>query len=105
MTGLVVTTIEELKALQKNRQHPAIIIESELANNLLVSGVITPLENGGGPQRQITKLKKGNRSCPMSELMEVLDCLSTYNEFELIHGPRGKQIRIYPKTCSRREGN
>jgi hypothetical protein len=54
MTGLVVTTIEELKAVQKNRQHPAIIIESELANNLLVSGVITPLENGGGSQRQIT---------------------------------------------------
>lgn len=105
MTGLVVTTIEELKAIQKNRPHPGIIIESELANNLLVSGVIIPTENGGGSSSQITKLKRENTSCPMSELMEVLDDLSTYNEFELVHGPRGKQIRIYPKHCSRREGN
>ncbi len=102
MPNVVVRNVEELKSLRSNRQFPAILIDSEFSNNLLISGRISI---ASGSRGRVLELKNLNQSDPMSEVIEILNDLSRYNEFELKDGANGAQIKIYPKATSRREGN
>ena len=102
MTEIVVKTIGELKSVQKTRSHPIIRIEGELANNLLISGILRPSELNNG-EGEVAKLKK--LDSPMYSVTEILYELSRANRFEIIGGGRGRQIRISPKPFVRREGN
>jgi hypothetical protein len=105
MTGVVVKTVEELKAVKNNRAYPTIVIEGELASNLLASGIIASYAHmqdqpWGGP-RLSRQLKPG----PIDAVIEVLNDLSRWNRFEVMQCASGPKIKIYPVLAPRRESN
>jgi hypothetical protein len=103
MMKLVVNSVEDLKAIRNGRPLPAILIETEFANNLLVSGGISISAEDNIRKAQVVRLSENTG--PMAEVIEILHDLSKYNDFVLSEGPKGTQIRIYPKIVNRREGN
>jgi len=103
MTGVVVKTIEELKSTGKSRWHPVMTIEGELANNLVIAGVIRALGSGESKEAEVIGLKESNSV--LYPVVEILRDLSTWNKFEIIQDEKGKRIKIYPKAANRREGN
>jgi hypothetical protein len=102
MTEIVVKTIGELKSVQKTRSHPIIRIQGELANNLLIAGILRPSESNNG-EGEVAKLKQFDPA--MYSVTEILYELSRANRFEIIGGGGGRQIKISPKPFARREGN
>ncbi len=105
MPSLVVRTVEELQELRDHRSHPTILIEEGLTNNLLVSGMLTVVNEGDRPHCQVCRMDSAGNPSPMNAVLGVLKVLSSYNHFELVEGGAGKRIRIYPKPLNRREGN
>lgn len=105
MSQLIVRTVQELKALEWSRSHPTILIEKELANNLLVSGMLTVADTANPRQDLLTTPQEPDRAGPMQEVLRILNSLRVYNHFELEQGLEGARIRVFPKTASRREGN
>jgi hypothetical protein len=103
MAGIVITTIEQLKSTEKFRWHPTVIIEGELANNLMISGVVRALHNGESQEAEVVSVKETDSV--IYPVVEILKDLSTWNRFEILEGEKGKRIKIYPKTAVRREGN
>jgi len=102
MTGVVVKTVEELKAVRNNRAHPTILIEGELASNLMASGIIasyTHLDD----QQWVDSRRVGRG--PIDAVIEVLNELRRYSRFEVMDGPPGPRIKIYPVLAPRRESN
>jgi hypothetical protein len=102
MTEVVVRTVEELKSVRKVRSHPIILIQGELANNLLIAGILRPKEFDGA-QGEVVQLKSPTST--MYSVTEILNELSRANRFEIIGAGGGKQIKISPKPFVRREGN
>ncbi len=102
MTELVVKTVEELKSVRKGRSHPIILIQGELANNLLIAGILRPSELDAA-QGEVVQLKQP--SSTMYSVTEILYELSHANRFEIMAGGGCKQIKISPKPFVRREGN
>ncbi len=103
MAGIVVKTLEELKTVQKVRSHPSIVIEGELANNLLIAGIVRPKydrQNGEGEVVQLT-----TTNSHLYPFFEVLSELSRAHCFQILNDNCPQQIKIYPKPCVRREGN
>jgi hypothetical protein len=105
MSELVVRTVQELKALEWSRSHPTIFIDKELANNLLVSGLLTVADTNAPRRGLVTTPEQPDRTGPMREVLRILNALRIYNHFELEEGRQGIRIRIFPKTANRREGN
>jgi hypothetical protein len=102
MTEVVVKTVEELKSVQKTRSLPTILIQGELANNLLIAGILRPNEVNGG-EGEVVQLKRADST--LYSVTEILHTLSRANRFEIIGGGGRKQIKISPKPFVRREGN
>lgn len=103
MQKLVVRSVEELKAARCGRHCPTIFIEGELANDLLISGLIeTDATARSGKARVVCQAP---HSTPMRSVAQALTELSIANDFEVMKGQSGTKIRIYPKPCMRREGN
>jgi len=103
MTGIVVEKSEQPKSVHKTRSHPVISIVGELANNLLISGVIRSCEPGE-PQAEVVKLRDP-RSRELCSVVTLLQNLSESHVFELADNDRGRIIKIYPRPSTRREGN
>lgn len=102
MTELVVKTVEELKSVRKVRSHPVILIQGELASNLLIAGILRPNEFDAA-RGEVVQLKQP--SSTMYSVTEILYELSRANRFEIMGGGGCKQIKISPKPFVRREGN
>jgi hypothetical protein len=103
MTGIVVRTVEELKAVGQERAYPTIIIEGELANNLLISGVVRTMDDGRQPQGEI--LAPTQPDSLFYPITQVLKHLSHSNEIEVVEDDGRRRIKIYPRPLMRREGN
>lgn len=101
MTGIVIRTVEELRAVAEEREHPTIIIAGELANNLLISGVLR--EMGGGKPPQVVGPKEPDSL--FHPIARILKHLSHSNVIEFIQANGGRQIKISPRPFVRREGN
>lgn len=103
MAGIVVKTLEELKSVQKARSHPTIVIDGELANNLLISGIVRPRCDRQNGEGEVVQLKAINSQ--LYPIFEVLFELSRAHCFQIVSDNSPTQIKIYPKPSSRREGN
>jgi hypothetical protein len=102
MTEIVVKTVEELKSVRKARSHPVILIQGELASNLLIAGILRPNEFDAA-RGEVVQLKRVDST--LYSVTEILYDLSRANLFEIIGRAEGKQIKISPKPFLRREGN
>ncbi|MBI5569056.1 MAG: hypothetical protein HY914_03840 [Desulfomonile tiedjei] len=103
MSGIVVTTVEELRSASKSRSHPNIFIQGELANNLLISGIFRVKGESAAGEGQVVQLNALDSL--MYPICEILHELSRSNLFQ-IGGESGRcQIKVYPKPVFRREGN
>lgn len=103
MAGIVVKTLEELKSLHRGRSHPTIVIEGELANNLLISGMVRPKDGRPNGEGEVVQLKTNNSQ--LYPIFEVLFELSRAHCIQIVNDNSPKQIKIYPRPSSRREGN
>lgn len=103
MNGIVVTTLEELRAVRNSRPHPNIFIQGELANNLLISGILRVKGESSVGEGEVVQLKSPDSW--MYSMCEILHEFGRSNIFQ-IGGENGRwQIKIYPKPFCRREGN
>ncbi|MCA1960531.1 MAG: hypothetical protein LDL33_07025 [Desulfomonile sp.] len=103
MAGILVKTVEELAALCQTRSHPTIVIEGELANNLIISGLVCPRSDRSNGEGEVSQLKTvGSHLYPVCR---ILTELSRTNCFEILGADGPKRIKIYPRLSSRREGN
>lgn len=105
MSRVVVTTVEELKAAQKARAHPTILIEGELASNLLAAGILTSSNVGHDRSVQVPGFRNPLESSPIISVVEVLRDLSRCHRLEVMDGDAGPRIKIYPNSPARRESN
>ncbi len=103
MTGIVVKTVEDLKALQKSRPHPTIVIEGELANYLIISGMVRPKPNHQTSEAEVLQLKAVNSN--LYPIYQILSELNRTNCFQIMDDNGPRRIRIYPRPSCRREGN
>jgi hypothetical protein len=103
MAGIVVRTLEELKSAQKTRPHPTIVIEGELVNNLLISGIVRHKDGRQNGEGEVVQLKSVNSQ--FYPILEVLLELSRAHSLEIINNISPMKIKIYPKPSLRREGN
>jgi len=105
MSGVVVRTVEELKAAQKSRAHPTIFIEGELAGNLLAAGILTSSTVEHDRSVHVPASPNPLRSSPIVSVIEVLQQLSRCHRLEVLDGDQGPRIKIYPFSAVRRESN
>jgi hypothetical protein len=103
MTGIVVKTVEELKAIQKSRSHPTIVIEGELASDLIISGMVRPKSNQQSCEGVVVQLDAVNSH--LYSVSQILWELNRTNCFQIVGDNVPKRIRIYPRPSERREGN
>jgi hypothetical protein len=102
MNGVVVRTVEELKAAQKGREHPTIIIQGELAGNLIASGIISG-ENHGALSRPIEETLSQTKSSPTTSVVALIQELIRLHHIEVLEGTGGRQIKITPLYSNRRD--
>ncbi|MFH0824726.1 MAG: hypothetical protein V2B18_18390 [Pseudomonadota bacterium] len=105
MTGIVVKTVEELKAAQKKRAHPAIFIKGELAANLLASGIVTPVQEDRNSGWVVNGNGDSASAGPIKGVIDVLSGLSRSNRLEVINEGSVPTISFYPVQTPRRESN
>lgn len=103
MAGIIVRTVEELVALEQSRSHPTIVIEGELACNLIISGLVHPKSGGRNGEGRV--LPRKTISPHLYPVYRILSELSRTNCFEIIEDNGPKRIKIYPQPSIRREGN
>jgi hypothetical protein len=103
MAGIVVKTVEELKAVQKTRSHPTIVIEGELASDLIISGIVQPKSDQRDCEGEVLQLKAINSH--LYPIYQILWDLNRTNCFQIMGDNGPKRIRIYPRPSYRREGN
>jgi hypothetical protein len=101
----VVKTVEELKASIKSRSFPTIVVEGQLAGNIVASRILAPL-NG---DRATYSGPAGNQEkaalTPTYEVIQLLRELSLHHVIDVLDGPGGPRIKIHPVSVPRREGN
>ncbi|MFH1112725.1 MAG: hypothetical protein V1792_02275 [Pseudomonadota bacterium] len=104
MNMSVVRTVEELKASMKSRSFPTMVVDGELASNIVASGILTPL-NADRPSTGNFGKEKPAGSTPTHEVIQLLQDLSLHHEIRVVAGPGGPRIKIHPVSAPRREGN
>jgi hypothetical protein len=101
--SIVVENIEELKSVRTKRAHPVVTIVGELANNLLISGVVRPIDQG---TRHAEVIKLADSKSPeLCSVISLLQDLSGSHLFEVEGDTSLRTIKMYPKPSLRREGN
>jgi hypothetical protein len=105
MHWTTVRTVEELKEARRNRAHGIIMVEGELASNLLASGIIRNCTDENGWQVALPRSLRTAQQSPMYSVFDVLHTLSQHHQFQVVQGALGKKIRIEPMRLQRREGN
>jgi hypothetical protein len=103
MTGIVVKTVEELRAVQKTRSHPTIVIEGELANDLIISGMVQPTADRRNCEGEVIQVKAVNSQ--LYPVSQILLEMNRTNCLQIMDGNGPKRIKIYPRPSLRREGN
>jgi hypothetical protein len=103
MAGVVVRTVEELKAVQKTRSHPTIFIEGVLANDLIISGLVRHQSDDRSIAAEVLQMKTAD--LPRDPIYRILSELSHTHCFEIVGDGGPKRIRIFPQPSHRREGN
>lgn len=103
MAGIVVTTLQELKSAHKSRSRPTIVIGGELANNLLIAGMVRPRPDRLNGEGEIVQPR--SISSQLAGVFEVLSELSRAHCFEILADSCKSEIKVYPRPSSRREGN
>lgn len=103
MEGIVVKTVEELKAVQKSRPHPTIVIDGGLANDLIISGMVRPKSGDFSGEGEVSQIRTANSN--LYPIYQILSDLSRANCLQIVGGAGAKTIRIYPRPSLRREGN
>lgn len=103
MVGVVVRTVEELKAAQKRREHPTIIIEGELAGNLIASGILSRDNDNGAGQAVTPRLHAEAKSSPIYSVVELIRDITRLNYVEVAEGVGGRRIKITPVSSGRRD--
>ena len=105
MRWTTVRTVEELREARRNRAHGIIMVEGELASNLLASGIIRSCEDEAGWQVTVPRSLGTVQESPMRSVFDVLHTLSQHHQFQVVQSAFGKKIRIEPVAIPRREGN
>jgi len=103
MEGIFVRTVEELEAARLTRSHPNIIIEGELANNLIISGMVSLKSDQRNREGQVSQVKSVNSH--LYPVYRILLELSRTHCFEVMDDSGPKRIKMYPRPFCRREGN
>jgi len=103
MTGIVVERIEQLRSVHKTRAHPVITIVGDLANDLVISGIVR--STGPDANRAEVVNVTDFRSPELWSVISLLQEISGSNVFEFVDNEKGRAIKIYPKYDMRREGN
>ncbi len=103
MTGVVVRTVVELKAAQKRREHPTIIIEGELAGNLIASGIISRENYDSTGQALPLRRLQETRSSPITSVVELVSEITRLHDIEVHEGAGGRRIKITPVSSTRRD--
>jgi len=101
----VVKTVEELKASVRSRSFPTIVVEGQLASNIVASGILTPLNGDGATYSGLPGNQKRAALTPTYEVVQLLHELSLHHVIDVINGANGPKIKIYPVSLPRREGN
>ncbi len=105
MNVSVVKTVEELKASIKSRSFPTILVEGQLAGNIVASGILTPLNGDRVAYSDLTGIPKRAALTPTYEVIQLFHDLSLHHAIDVIDGPGGPRIKIHPVSLPRREGN
>ncbi len=105
MSRVVVKTVEELKAAHKSRAYPTILIEGELASNLLAAGIVNSAAVGHDRSAHVPSSLTPLGSSPIGSVIEVFRNLSRCHQIEVMSGDHGPRIKIYPSPSVRRESN
>jgi len=103
MTGIVVERIEQLRSVHKTRAHPVITIVGDLANDLVISGIVR--STGPDANRAEVVNVTDFRSPELWSVISLLQEISGSNVFEFVDNEKGRAIKIYPKYDMRREVN
>jgi hypothetical protein len=80
-----------------------VTIVGELANNLLISGVVRPV-NRGTCHAEVINLS-APKSPELCSVISLLQDLSGSHLFKVEGDTNRRTIKIYPKPSIRREGN
>jgi hypothetical protein len=105
MSRTVVRTVEELKAAHEKRAHPTIVVEGELASNLIAVGAFLGSTDGNGLRWDPQYHTSNGKPTLLQPLFDVLHDLSRNHKFELLSSNSERKIKIYPYQRPRREGN
>jgi hypothetical protein len=103
MTGVIVRTVEELKAAQKRREHPTIIIEGELAGNLIASGIISRENHDSVTPTFALRHVQETKSSPMNSVVRLFSEITRLHDIEVHDGAGGRRIKITPLSSTRRD--
>jgi hypothetical protein len=94
--------VTELESI-RTRSFPTVIIKGQLANDLLISGVIRmsdpdlfTAEVGNVPDSKTSELYS---------VVSILSNLSKSHIFQIVDDGLSRHIKIFPKPAPRREGN
>lgn len=95
MTGIVVERIEQLRSVHKTRAHPVITIVGDLANNLVISGIVRSI----GPHARFAEVVKltDYRSPELWSVISLLQELNGSNVFEFVDNEKRKSYKDIPK--------
>lgn len=101
----VVNTVEELRNSIRKRAVPTVIIDGDLACNILAAGILVRAKGEDHP-RWIAREADINASLgPTYEVAQLMHELALQNNIEVIKEGPGPKIKVYPKPVARREGN
>jgi hypothetical protein len=103
MTGVVVRTIEQLKAVRHKREHPVIIIDGELAGDLISSGIVKFFLNTGTLQTIAEDFVHKKDRSPLFEVKQILLEYARDHNIVIEGVPGHKMIKIIPRETIRRD--
>lgn len=84
---------------------PTIIVEGELASNILASGILTPMNGVSHGLWHVPGIEKHAGPSPIYEVARLLHDLTINSNITVLDGPPGQRIKIYRSSRTRREGN
>ncbi len=105
MMGVVVKTVRQLEEANKSRAHPRIIVEGELASNILASGILKPFKDNGGTVWKVAPIQRNAGPSPINDVIRLLNDIAYTCTIDVVTEARTSRIAIYPKPVLRREGN
>jgi hypothetical protein len=105
MSKRVVNTFQELRAVQKQGFFPSLVIGGELANSLLVSGLVCVSSDGSTHHGFVASSSLPPERGPIHEVFDLLRELSYSNRFEVVQASTGPEILVFQQQGFRKEGN